>query len=271
MNKGTVGQYGEWFTISQVWQFSEEHIGDNVIESVWVLENNEAGTTLSMDEFIFELPSSRSFPAVNDVCSELVINGDAESTDGNGFAFYPMYSSRSYNWEPTITEEMSSNGSINKFYRASNRRWHSDSIRFTMANGCFVQAMTYSISLRVRVSSDTPVSYYVQLKGPKADGSGWMHKSPLHCPAQTKSDGWVTCSGPYVIEDDLTSDVMEGDIHFEVILDYKIDNGPIWTTVDYDDISMSFVSGVSTTVVAFLMTKSLILAHSAAVITTLLP
>ena len=131
--------------------------------------------------------------------------------------------------------------------------------------------MTYWVSLRVRVSSDTPLSYYVQIKGPKADGSGWVHKKPLDCPAQTRSDGWVTCSGPYVVEDELSSDVIEGDIHFEVIPDYKIDNGPIWSTVDYDDISMSFMSGVSTSLLVFLATKSLIYAHLVAIIATLLP
>jgi hypothetical protein len=114
-----------------------------------------------------------------------------------------------------------------------------------MANGCFVKAMTYWISLRVRISSEVPLSYYVQLKAPKADGSGWTGKTPLECPAQTKSDGWVTCSGPYVIEEDLSIDVIDEDFYFEVIFDWRTDNGPVWATVDYDDISMKFMAGVS--------------------------
>ena len=216
-----------------------------MIGTIFALENNEPGTTVSIDSFIFELPSAKSFPDANDVCSGLVVNGDAESTDGNGWAFYPMFSSRSSSWEPTITEETLSNGLVNKFYRAANRRWHSDSMRFTMANGCLVQAMTYWISLRVRIDSETPLSYYVQIKGPRSDGSGWTHKRPLYCPAQSKVDGWVTCSGPYVIEEDLSTSVIDQDFHVEVIFDWRLDNGPVWTTVDYDDVSMSFMAGVS--------------------------
>ena len=133
---------------------------------------------------------------------------------------------------------------MNMFFRANNRKWYDDSIRFNMVKGCFVKAMTYWISLRVRVSSNTPISYYVQINGQRPD-SGWTRKQPLHCPAQSQADGWVTCSGPYVIEDDLSTASVKGDLNFEVIFDSQIDVGPVWSTVDYDDISISFMAGVS--------------------------
>eukprot|EP00804_Cyclotella_cryptica_P014145 CCRYP_005584-RA/>CCRYP_005584-RA protein AED:0.03 eAED:0.03 QI:259/1/1/1/0.94/0.9/20/117/3951 len=240
LNQGTIGKYGEWFTFATVWRYSAEDLGNNVIGNIFALENNEPGTTLSMDEFAFELPSSKSFPRVNDTCSELVVNGNAESADGRGWAFYPMWSSRSGSWEPTITKETLSNGSVNKFYRANNRQWKDDSIRFNMVKGCFVKAMTYWISLRVRVSSVTPISYQVRISGPRADGSGWTNKFPLSCPAQSQADGWVSCSGPYVVEDDF--DLINDDIQFNVVFDSN-DKGPVWAVVDYDDISMTFMAG----------------------------
>jgi hypothetical protein len=244
LNKGTIGKYGEWFTFATVWQYSEQDLGSNVIGNIFALENLEPGTTLSVDEFAFELPSSKSFPpqVSNNTCSELVVNGNAESTDGRGWAFYPMYSKNPGAWEPTITKEVLSNGSVNKFYRANNRMWHDDTIRFNMVKGCFVKAMTYWLSLKVRVSSVTPVSYQVRLSAPRADGSGTTHKYPLNCPAQSQADGWVTCSGPYVVEADW--DLVSDDIQFNVILDNKVDVGPIWAVVDYDEISMSFMAGV---------------------------
>lgn len=196
-----------------------------------------------MDEFALELPSSKSFPKINDTCSELVVNGNAESADGRGWAFYPMWSSRSGSWEPTITKETLGNGSVNKFFRANNRKWHDDSIRFNMVKGCFVKAMTYWISLRVRVSSVTPISYQVRISGPRADGSGWTNKSPLSCPAQSEADGWVSCSGPYVVEADF--DLINDDIQFNVVFDSNVDKGPVWSVVDYDDVSMTFMAGVS--------------------------
>jgi hypothetical protein len=196
-----------------------------------------------MDEFALELPSSKSFPKINDTCSELVVNGNADSADGRGWAYYPLWSSRSGSWEPTITKETLGSGSVNKFYRANNRKWHDDSIRFNMVKGCFVKAMTYWISLKVRVSSVIPVSYQVRISGPRADGSGWTNKSPLSCPAQSQADGWVSCSGPYVVEADF--DLINDDIQFNVVFDSNVDKGPIWSVVDYDDISMTFMAGVS--------------------------
>ena len=52
----------------------------------------------------------------------------------------------------------------------------------------------------------------------------------------------MTCSGPYVVEADW--DLVSDDIQFNVILDNKVDVGPIWAVVDYDEISMSFMAGV---------------------------
>ncbi len=155
-----------------------------------------------------------------------------------------MWSSRSGDWQPNIYIETLPNGKVNKFFRASNRRWHSDSIRTTLLKECFVKGLVYTVSLKVRIQKDIPLSYYVQLKGPRADGSGWTHKQPLFCPEQSQDQGWVSCSGPFVIDEDY--EAIGEDLHFEVIFDYKKDtpeNAP-WAVVDYDDISISFTSGV---------------------------
>ncbi len=193
-----------------------------------------------MDEFVFELPSEKSYPIVDDACSELIINGDAESTDGNGWSPYPLWSSRSDAWDPVVTEEVSTSGSINKFYRAKNRRWHSDSIKANLLKQCFVKGLVYTISLKVRIHYHTSLSYYVQLKGPKSDGTGWIHKQPLYCPEQSSMSGWVTCSGPFVI--DMDYEAIGKDIEFEIIFDNLKDVSP-WAVVDYDDLSISFKSG----------------------------
>lgn len=248
LNTGTLGKYGEWFTFATVWRFSPQDLNENVTGTIFAIENIGYETSISMAEFIFELPSSNSYPQVNDTCSELAIHGNAEDTDGRGYAFYPMWSSRSGSWEPTITSEVKSNGAVNKFYRAENRRWHSDTIKFNMPIGCFVKAMSYWISLKVRVSSVDPLSYYIRLQGRRHSDSEWTRKDVLFCPPQSKDDGWVTCSGPYIVEEDFDLSVIESDIEFNVYMDYHGDNGGTdntWAVVDYDDISVSFMSGVS--------------------------
>ncbi|KAL7487336.1 hypothetical protein ACHAW6_012933 [Cyclotella cf. meneghiniana] len=95
---------------------------------------------------------------------------------------------RSDSWEPTVTKEILSNGFINNFYRANNKTWHSDTMWFNMVKGCFDKAMTYWISLRIRVSSSNPLSYFVSIRGPKANGSGWMDINVFNCPTQSQSD-----------------------------------------------------------------------------------
>lgn len=192
-----------------------------------------------MDSVVFELPSEKSTRLANDACNELIVNGGAENGDGNGYSFYPFWSSRSDWWEPTVNEEVASNGAVNHFFRANRRKWHSDSIRTTLPTACFVKGLVYTVSLRLRIFYHTPLSYYVQLTGPRADGSGWTYKQPLFCPAQSESDGWVTCSGPMVIDADYE---VLSEIHYEIIMDYVKDKDP-WAIVDYDDISIAFKSG----------------------------
>lgn len=241
-NAGIVGKYGEWFNFVTTWTYSADDLGANAVGNIFALENTEPGTTISMDEFIFELPSEKSYPVANDACNQLVVNGNAENTDGNGLSPYPFWSSRSDWWEPTITKETLANGSTNKFFRANKRKWHSDSIRTSLLKECFVKGLVYTISLRVRIDyKASPLSYYVQLKGQKADGS-WTYKQPLQCPAQSASDGWVSCSGPFVIDSDY--EAIAKNIEMEIIFDYGKDVDP-WAVVDYDDISIAFKSGVS--------------------------
>ena len=89
MNKGLVGKYGEWFTVSTSWTYDADDLTDNVAGHIYYIQQTEIGTKVSLDHFTLELPSEKSLPAAHDPCNELVVNGDAENTDGNGFSYYP--------------------------------------------------------------------------------------------------------------------------------------------------------------------------------------
>ena len=241
MNAGIVGKYGEWFTFATQWTYDAEDLGllDEIIGNIFFLENTEPGTTISMDEFVFELPSTRSYPVADDACRELVVNGDAENTDGNGWHYYPMYSPRSDWWQPAIVKETLADGRVNKFYRASKRISSWESPRFQMIKDCFIRGLVYKISVKVRIFYDKPIKYYIQLNGLKSDGSGWTQKQPLYCPEQTEAQGWVTCSGPLLIDADYEN---FKEIHYEMKFQNEENK---FAVVDFDDFSIAFVNGVS--------------------------
>jgi hypothetical protein len=140
IGRGSVGKYGEWFRYSQAVTFeaSQCELGttcDPAQDATgWVIsfENFEKGIELSMDDFMFELPSEKSFASnspTNEQCKELAINGDAEDNDGEGYAYFPFYSSNYNRFVPQVLEE-TVDGKVNRFYRTRGRQWYWDSMRF---------------------------------------------------------------------------------------------------------------------------------------------
>ena len=82
------------------------------------MERFPQGSKISLDKFIFELPSEKSYAPEEAVCDELAINGDAEDNDGEGYAYYPFHSSDWGRFNPVVVDEVDENGVVfNKFYR----------------------------------------------------------------------------------------------------------------------------------------------------------
>ena len=95
------------------------------------------------------------------------------------------------------------------------------------SNMVFSEAMSYLISLRVRVSSKEPLShshYCIQLRGgQRYKNDKWFYKNVLHCPPQTRNDGWwVICRDPYI-------DILE-DIYSIVIKSVELSLMYTWMT-----------------------------------------
>ncbi len=192
-----------------------------------------------MDEFQFELPSPKSYAPVYDPCLELVVNGDAEDADGRGWHHYPMWTHRSDKWIPTILEETVDGGAVNKYWHIGNRYWHGDSLRFHVNHQCFMQGSTYTASLRARFTGKANVSrYWFEIKG--AATGGYRYNKPIYCPPQSAADGWVTCSGDFVVDENYDF-ISPPEILF-VTQDENDSTGYVdW---DFDDVSIRFKSGV---------------------------
>jgi len=161
--------------ISSVWTFSElETNVTSVIGHTIQMERFPQGSKISLDKFIFELPSEKSYAPEEAVCDELAINGDAEDNDGGGYAYYPFYSTDWGKFNPVVVDEVDENGVVfNKFYRNKYRYNRYHSMRFYPNTNCFVPGYVYTVSLRIRV--DKPFDFYMNFRARKPDGSWHSH------------------------------------------------------------------------------------------------
>lgn len=187
-----------------------------------------------MDSFDLFLPSKSSYPDPDGVCHELVLNGDAE---GNGFNPYPMENTHWYEGTHVVEE----NG--NKFWRLVNRNDHKSSIQYRLDTFCLTRGTTYKISSRVRyhhsegfVGGSEPYYWYILYRRPT--DNKWAERSIVQCDAQSVNDGWVTCSGTFMISEDLS---LTSEALLRMGLNNWRDGGKY--NVDFDDITLSYYQG----------------------------
>ena len=186
-----------------------------------------------MDSFDLFLPDRASYADQNALCHELVLNGDAEA---NGFHTYPMYSYRT-NQQLTKVEE-----NDNKFWRLFNRDYYKSSITYTLNNACLTRGVTYLFSGKVRfhhskdfVGGSEPYVWYIDFK--RADGE-WIERNIVECDAQNVHDGWVTCSGDFMIDEEL-AEASESQLKMKFV--NKRDGHRY--DLDFDDISIVYQKG----------------------------
>ena len=242
---GTIGKYGEWFWASTVWTYDEERANPNNVGQTFQIERFELGAKISLDHFILELPSEKSFAPEESVCDEIVVNGDAEDTDGAGYAYYPMYSSDWAQFNPTIMEEVDEVTGLvtNKYFQNKGRNTYYHSLRFYPNTNCFVQGFKYNVGLRIR--SNIAFKFYIQLCGRTATGD-WTcphilggSDSPLVIEA-SEAGVWKSFSQPLLISETLGGMT---DVRWELIS--KDESSSNRAVLDLDDVSIKFESGVS--------------------------
>ena len=236
------GNYGEWFTISLTFTFKEADgtLGPDVVGNLFTLDRLPADTTASMDFFTLELASAKSFADPADPCRELIINGDAEDTDGNGHAYHPWFSPDSRYFHPLVLEEDDGSGGVNKFYRNQGRQWNWHQQRIYLNEECLGSGFVYTVSLKVRVASGSGFTYYVRLHGNRPDGSGHA-PTVISCPRQEASDGWVECKADLLLKDDLTQLT---NLYWDMRTGGESGTPAV---IDFDDLKITYKSGVSVT------------------------
>jgi len=232
----------EWFEFLSVFRFDERAANPtdpSAFSRRLYWEKPPAGVDIALDDIkIFRKPSS-SFPDLSggssDVCNELFINGDAQDTSIHPFTSpFRRRSGGSSVLKIESEESLFDTISTNYFYAMRNRQYSWDTPGYYLLTDCIQKDSVYSVSLDIRVHSESKKNFRVQLTVKQEDGSDswpWL----FSCPPQDFQDGWVTCSGEY------TFDEMAGSaskIELYLVSDDSHDDD-----IDVDNYSMTFKSG----------------------------
>ena len=219
------GNYGQFVDFSGTIRWSADEVDPNNI-SYWTLhvEGPEPGVTVTLDYFTISLPDPSSYLDPMDICKELLPNGNA---GGNGFNPYPFSSLRSDEKVKIMTE----NG--NNFFRLENRLSYWSTMTSNVETRCLDLGVTYVASAKIRIQSDFPQAYYMLLNIQRADGS-YTDRKIVECPPQSRSDGWVTCGGEFIVDIELSQALKA---NWRLYLSNSRDG--IYT-VDYDDLSIRY-------------------------------
>jgi len=180
---------GKWFDLKGVVSLSSDWIADSDVFSLLTINEVEPGIDISVDDVKLSLPPAAAFPDPNDVCGDLIKNGNADLFDG--FTF-PMYS---FVWYKTLGMKQENGKS---FFTMTNRDQVFDSLAVELNPGCLQNGATYSFSTRLRINSATEVKTRVALKITNSDGTvSYENVLQGECPATSSSIGWITCTGDF--------------------------------------------------------------------------
>ncbi len=234
--------YGEYFYFTSNFQFSETELDPDNGYFNMLIHGPQTGDEITIDSFDFFLPSESSYPDPNDVCGELVQNGDA---GGNGFNPYPFYQSDNNERLIVVEEESGNDGNEkNKFFRLANRRSYRSTIKYDINTECLTRGVTYTFSAKVRYSTiqgfvGGPEPYYWYIYFKRADDGDGKERTIINCPPQTVSDGWVTCTGDFMVDEELSENTGFARLYMRMI---NSRDGRKYN-LDYDDISITYKHG----------------------------
>eukprot|EP00554_Chaetoceros_debilis_P007442 CAMPEP_0194077066 /NCGR_PEP_ID=MMETSP0149-20130528/3732_1 /TAXON_ID=122233 /ORGANISM="Chaetoceros debilis, Strain MM31A-1" /LENGTH=4275 /DNA_ID=CAMNT_0038757959 /DNA_START=113 /DNA_END=12940 /DNA_ORIENTATION=+ len=220
--------YGEWFDWTGTFSWDADELNPDNAYALLYMYYVDAGVDFSVDTFRISLPSSASFPNPENLCGELVPNGDAEA---NGFHPYPL---KSYRFDDTLYVQSEDN---NQFFRMADRKYASSSFNYGLNTECLQTGVKYLASVKVRIHSefDTPYYFYVRYSS--------TSRTIISCPGKRLSDGWVTCSSEFTVNEAMAA-ASDVDLRFHISGSKNLD-----VTVDWDDISITHIGYVDKLVV----------------------
>ncbi len=219
----------EWISIKAGLRFNEMQLNSSDIFTFLVISGPEAGIDIHLDDVAISLPPQGAYPDPNNVCANLVQNGDASVLDG--FA-YPM---RGYLYRnPVFVKD---DGDGNQYFSIKDRKYAHDNLVFDVVPGCLEENSVYTFSMKIRIHSQNEIKPEVILKfHPTNPGDrpsfSFMARD---CPATSEDIGWVTCTNDVTFKAGHSSA-----LRVEALVLIQDD---YTSNVDYDDISLVHKTG----------------------------
>lgn len=219
-----------WATFQLAVTFTAEEVGpsSNNGQVYLFIEGPDASIIQSVDNFLLELAPPATYPDPNQVCAQLLPNGDAESSSGGNIFPFTLSGGRA----AVVTDE--SNG--NSFFRQSGRYAWYNRLQANINPGCVVQDAVYKLSFKVWVHSTTPTQAEIVAGFGMPDGStNWGRL--LFCPASDESSGFVSCERVFSFSPQQVAATS--------ITLFIRPRGSLADTVEWDDLSLEPTGGVA--------------------------
>ena len=131
----------------------------------------------------------------------------------------------------------------NKFWRLFDRDYYKSSINYRLNKVCLTRGLTYTLSSKVRfhhsdgfVGGSEKYNWFIAFK--RISDGRYIERDIVNCDAQSIKDGWVTCSGDFIVDEEISETL-------EAVLTMRIGNSRDGSKydLDFDDISIRYNKG----------------------------
>jgi len=219
---------GIWGTFQLAVTFTEDEVGPSSTNT-WAymyIGGPEASVTQSIDNFLLELAPPATYHDPDQVCAQLLPNGDAESSSGGNIFPFTHSGGRA-----AVVKE---NG--NSFFRQSGRYAYYNRLEAKINTGCIIQDVVYQISAKVQVHSTLKSGAEI-VAGSKQPNGSTHWSTLLLCPESDEFSGFVSCERQLSFSPQLIAAT-------SITLYIRPRGaGKYASTVDWDDLSIQFVEG----------------------------
>jgi len=219
-----------WFEIHQPFKIESSYVpaDSSDVYSLFSINGVEAGIDIYVDDISITLPPSQAFPDPENVCDNLVINGNAELFNHFTYPFRPYIKQSTIK----IKEEDG-----NSYFSITNRTKKFDSIAIDLNPSCLQTASIYEFSAKIRLHSLTADSPLIKLIS-QISGQNDFSFNVINpaCPQTSSAAGWVTCQFNFT-----ANEYFSTTSSLQLLIVFP---GNENDDADFDDISIIFQSSV---------------------------
>mmetsp|Transcript_52985 Transcript_52985/g.78551 ORF Transcript_52985/g.78551 Transcript_52985/m.78551 type:complete len:1770 (-) Transcript_52985:364-5673(-) len=223
---------GEWFNLIGEVKLEDYHLAESNVHAQFNVEGVEAGVEIHMSNFKLMFPPVDLYPNPDNVCSELIMNGNADMHDQ---FIYPM---ESFVGTDSVLKTVllgANQTETNRHFLMTGRRAKHASLSTSLAPGCIVLGARYLLKVKLFLDAVEADKATAVLKLSDENDALIGHKTVANCAMTSFEIGWIDCEG-YFDFDEQTANAANVELVFVWMEDETSD-------VYYDDISFKFVSG----------------------------